>query len=175
VDRPLATALNVINNAIGSNSSLMTVTQSGTPTFSYAAVQDYAGTSTPSILDNSAVPYVNCFAYSNGSGNWTTICFNNNLTTAESVTLTGTGAPTGSVSQIIFPNSSNLITDNNENTFLGTGSIASVVTLPRATSASGVTYSIPPASFIALTYTAASTSTLTRPAAPTGLTVVRIQ
>ena len=38
-DRPLAIALGVINNAIGSNSNLMSVTQSGTPTFNYPGGQ----------------------------------------------------------------------------------------------------------------------------------------
>jgi hypothetical protein len=156
-DRPLAIALGVINNAIGSNSNLMSVTQSGTPTFNYPGGQ--AG----SIVPNPAVPYVNCFAYSNGQGSWTTICFNNNLTTAESVTLTGPGAPTGSVSETIFPEQGNVITDHNEDTFLGAGSSAPVVGVPTASSASGATYSIPPASFIAVTYTAGGTPTTLAP------------
>ncbi len=156
-DRPLAIALGVINNAIGSNSNLMSVTQSGTPTFNYPGGQ--AG----SIQPNAAVPYVNCFAYSNGQGSWTTICFNNNLTTAESVTLTGPGAPTGPVSETIFPEQGNVITDHNEDTFLGEGSSAPVVAAPTASSASGATYSVPPASFIALTYTAGGTSILAPP------------
>ena len=149
-DRPLAIALEVINNAIGSNSNLMSLTQSGTPTFNYPGGQ--AG----NIVPNAAVPYVNCFAYSNGQGTWTTICFNNNLTTAESVTLTGAGAPAGAVSETIFPQQGNVITDHNEDTFLGAASSAPVVAAPTATAASGATYSIPPASFIALTYTAGS-------------------
>jgi hypothetical protein len=151
-DRPLAIALRIINNAIGSNSNLMSVTQSGTPTFNYPGGQNQNGS--PTILPNPAVPYVNCFAYGNGMGNWTTICFNNNLTTAESVTLTGPGAPTGPASETVFPNRANVITDNNENTFLGPASSAPVVAVPSASSTSAATYSIPPASFIALTYTA---------------------
>ena len=149
-DRPLAIALEVINNAIGSNSNLMSLTQSGTPTFNYPGGQ--AG----NIVPNAAVPYVNCFAYSNGQESWTTICFNNNLTTAESVTLTGPGAPAGAVSETIFPQQGNVITDHNEDTFLGAASSAPVVAAPTASAASGATYSIPPASFIALTYTAGS-------------------
>jgi hypothetical protein len=149
-DRPLAIALRIINNAIGSNSNLMSVTQSGTPTFNYPGGQYQNGS--PTILPNPAVPYVNCFAYSNGTGNWTTICFNNNLTTAESVTLTGPGAPTGPVSETLFPKPANVITDNNEDTFLGAASRAPVVAVPSPSSTSAGTYSIPPASFIALTY-----------------------
>jgi hypothetical protein len=151
-DRPLAIALRIINNAIGSNSNLMSVTQSGTPTFNYPGGQNQNGS--PTILPNPAVPYVNCFAYSNGMGNWTTICFNNNLTTAESVILAGPGAPTGPVTETIFPKSTNVITDHNENTFLGAASSAPVVAVPSPSSTSGKAYSIPPASFIALTYTA---------------------
>ena len=150
-DRPLAIALRIINNAIGSNSNLMSVTQSGTPTFNYRGGQSQK--LSPTILPNPAVPYVNCFAYSNETGNWTTICFNNNLTTAESVTLTGPGAPTGPVSETLFPDPANVITDNNEDTFLGAASSAPVVAVPSPSSTSAATYSIPPASFIALTYT----------------------
>ena len=160
VDRPLAIALEVINNAIGSNSNLMSVTQAGTPTFNYSGGQYQNGS--PSIPTNSAVPYVNCFAYSNGQGNWTTLCFNNNLTTAEPVTFAGAGAPTGSVSETIFPGPSNVITDHNEDSYLGS-STAPVVAVPSATTASGATYSLPPASFIALTYTVGGTPTLTTP------------
>jgi hypothetical protein len=150
-DRPLAIALRIINNAIGSNSNVMSVTQSGTPTFNYPGGQNQNGS--PTILPNSAVPYVNCFAYSNGTGNWTTICFNNDLTTAESVTLTGPGAPTGSASETLFPDPANVITDNNEDTFLGVASRAPMVAVPSPSSTRAATYSIPPASFIALTYT----------------------
>ena len=151
-DRPLAIALRIINNAIGSNSNLMSVTQSRTPTFNYPGGQNQNGS--PTIPPNPAVPYVNCFAYSNGLGNWTTICFNNNLTRAEYVILAGPGAPTGPVTETIFPKSTNVITDHNENTFLGAASEAPVVVVPSPSSTSGKAYSIPPASFIALTYTA---------------------
>jgi hypothetical protein len=151
-DRPLAIALGIINNAIGSNTNLMAVTQSGTPTFNYPGGQNANGS--PTIQPNPAVPYVNCFAYSNGLGNWTTICFNNNLTKSEFVMLAGPGAPTGPVKETIFPKSTNVITDHNENTFLGAASVAPVVAVPSPSSTSGTTYSIPPASFIALTYTA---------------------
>ena len=151
-DRPLAIALRMINNAIGSNSNLMSVTQARTPTFNYPGGQNQNGS--PTILPNPAVPYVNCFAYSNGLGNWTTICFNNNLTRAEYVILAGPGAPTGPVTETIFPKSTNVITDHNENTFLGAGSEAPVAVVPSPSSTSGKAYSIPPASFIVLTYTA---------------------
>jgi hypothetical protein len=155
-DRPLAIALRIINNAIGSNGNLMSVTQSGTPTFNYPGGQNQNGS--PTILPNPAVPYVNCFAYSNGTGNWTTICFNNNLTRAEYVILGGPGAPAGPVTETIFPKSTNVITDHNENTFLGAGSSEPAVAVPSPSSTSGKAYSIPPASFIALTYTAGGTA-----------------
>ena len=151
-DRPLAIALRIINNAIGSNSNLMLVTQSGTPTFSYTAGQDYSGTSIASILANPAVPYVNCFAYADGAQtSWTTICFNNNLSAAESVSFMGVGAPSGTVIETLFGNS-NLITDNNENTYLGSSSVAPVVNYPSSTTTSESSYTIPAASMMVLSY-----------------------
>lgn len=153
-DRPISIAAQVFNSAIasvGTSDNLISTTQSGTPTFSYTANSN-------GIAANSSVPYVQCATYANPSQtNWATVCFNNNLTTAETVTLTGSGAPTGSVTQTIFPNSGNLITDNNENTYIGPSSIAASVTVPSSTSTSGTTYSIPPASMITLTYTIGGT------------------
>jgi hypothetical protein len=155
-DRPLAIAERIINNAIGSNSNLITTSQSGTPTFSYTADQNQSGT--PTILANSAVPYVNCIAYANtAQTNWTAICFNNNLSSTESVSFTGAGAPSGTVAETLFGNSNN-ITDNNENTFLGAGSISPVVAVPTATSTSGTSYTIPAASMMVLTYGTGSAS-----------------
>jgi len=158
VDRPANIALEVVNNAIGSNNNLMSITQTGTPTFPYAGGQSQSGTDT--ILANSAVPYVNCFAYADTPQiNWTTICFNNNLTSSEAVTLTGAGAPAGPVTQTVFPNPDNIITDHNEATYVGPSSLPPAVTYPLATTATGTSYTIPPASMIALTYTAATTQT----------------
>jgi hypothetical protein len=162
VDRPLAIALGIINNSIGSNINLMSITQSGAPVFSYSGGQPQGSSDT--VLANSTVPYVNCFSYNNGASAWTTICFNNNLTTAEPIILAGPGAPTGTVSETVFPGPSNLITDHNEDTYLGSSSIPPVVAAPSATTASGTSYSIPPASMIALTYNVgAAPPTLTAP------------
>jgi hypothetical protein len=159
VDRPLNIALKVINNAIGSNVNLMSITQRGTPTFSYAGGQPQRGNKS-TILANTAVPYVTCFAYANNAQtSWTTICFNNNLTSSETVTLRGVGAPTGSVTQTLFPNSGNIITDNNEASYVGPSSVAPVVTYPSSTTTSGTSYTIPPASMIALTYSLSSATT----------------
>jgi Bacterial Ig-like domain (group 3) len=172
VDRPLAIAERVINNAIGSNNNLLTTSQSGTPTFSYTANQDQSGT--PTIPANSQVPYVNCFAYTNNAQtNWTTICFNNNLSSTESVSFTGAGAPSGTVTETLFGNN-NLITDSNENTYLGPFSIAPVVNYPSSTTTSGSSYTIPAASMMVLAYGSgnppvlpAPTSTTTLQASPT--------
>jgi hypothetical protein len=168
VDRPSAIALEVINNAIGSNNNLLSITQSGTPTFSYAGGQAQGGTNT--ILSNSAVPYVNCFAYANNAQtNWTAICFNNNLSSTESVTFSGAGAPSGTVTQTIFPGSSNLITDHNENTYVGSSSIAPVVNYPTSTTTSGTSYTVPAASMLVLTYGSGSPPVLPTPIfSPTG-------
>jgi hypothetical protein len=151
-DRPLAIALGVINNAIGSNTNLVAVTQSGTPTFKYPGGQKANGS--PTILANPAVPYVNCFAYSNGQGNETTICFNNNLNLPEFVTLAGPGAPTGNVTKTIFPKDASIVS-HNEDSFLGAATKVPAVVPPAPSSASGSTYLIPPASFIALRYSTA--------------------
>ncbi len=142
-----------INNAIGSNTNLMAVTQSGTPTFHYPGGQNANGS--PTILANPAVPYVNCFAYSNGQGNWTMICFNNNPNMPEFVTLAGPGAPTGKVTKTIFPKAAKIV-DHNEDSFLDAATKAPAVVAPAPSSASGSTYVIPPASFIALRYTTAA-------------------
>lgn len=156
VDRPLAIALEVINNALGSNNNLMAISQSGTPTFPYAAGQNEGGM--PTILANSAVPYVNCFAYANSAKtNWTAICFNNNLISSEPMTLAGAGAPSGPVTQTVFPNSGNLITDHNEGTFVGLSSIAPVVKYPDSITTSGRRYTIPAASMMVLTYSTPGT------------------
>lgn len=159
-ERPACTLMGLVNQAIGSNNNLIASTQSGTPTFNYPGGQPlagFAGTKN-TILANAAVPLVNCFTYANsGKTAWTVICFNNNLTGTESVTLSGAGAPTGSVSQTIFPNSGNVITDNNEATYVGPSSLPLVVTYPSATSTSGTIYTIPAASMMALTYTTSGT------------------
>jgi hypothetical protein len=152
-DRPLAIALGVINNAIGSNTNLVAVTQSGTPTFKYPGGQKANGS--PTILANPAVPYVNCFAYSNGQGNGTTICFNNNLNLPEFVTLAGPGAPTGNVTKTVFPKDASIVS-HNEDSFLGAATKAPGVVPPAPSSASGSTYLIPPASFISLKYSTAA-------------------
>lgn len=171
-DRPLALALRIINNAIGSNGDLMSISQSGTPTFDYPGGQNFSGS--PTILPNASVPEVNCFAYSNQMASWTTICFNNNLAAAESVTLAGPGAPTGTVTETLFPGPSNVITDNNENTFLGVGSEAPTVGAPSSFSTSGLTYSIPAASFMTMSYVvgAAPPPPPPMPAAPFNLVAV---
>jgi hypothetical protein len=170
IDRPVSIALQIINSAIGSNNNLMSITQTGTPTFIYLGGQPWqVGSNT--IAPNLAVPYVNCFTYSDGNGNWTTICFNNNLTTAETVTLTGAGAPTGAVQQTTFPGPSNVITDHNENTYLGTSSSAPVVSIPTPATTSGTTYAIPPASFIALTYSSSGASAPVSTAATPSFTI----
>ena len=163
VDRPLAIALEIINNAIGTKSNLMAVTQTGTPTFSYPGGQAQASSNT--ISSNSAVPYVNCFAYADSAQtDWTTICFNNNLSSVESVTFAGPGAPAGAVTQTIFPNPGNLITDHNENSYVGPSSAGPTVILPSPTARCATSYSIPPSSMVVLSYAVGSSSaTLARP------------
>jgi hypothetical protein len=164
VDRPLSIAMQIVNRALASNNNLMKITQTGTPTFSYPGGQNESGWGN-TILANSAVPYVNCFAYADlNQVNWTTICFNNNLTASETVNFTGPGSPAGSVTRTVFPNAGNLITDHNENSYIGSSSASPTVVLPAST-ASGATaaYSIPPASMIVLTYSVGGAAALATP------------
>jgi hypothetical protein len=164
--RPASILLQMINNAIGSNSNFMVTTQSNTPTYNYAADQNNSGT--PTILANSAVPYVDCGAYSNGSTAWTVLCWNKSLSSSETVTLTGAGAPTGSVTEWVYPKSGESLISNNENSYLGTGSLPPQDVLPSSVSTSGTSFVILPASMIALAYTTGSGPP--PPTAPVSLT-----
>ena len=161
VMRPQVQAMQVVNSALVNTPNLMSTTQSGATTFNYAAGQIGNGFE---VYANPSVPYVWCTSYANsGLTTWTVICFNDNLTTANTVSIAGTYAPTGSVTQTVYPNSGNVITDNNENFFLGTGSISPVVTQPSPTSTSGTSYSIPAASMMTLTYNLGGTPAASTP------------
>jgi hypothetical protein len=150
VDRPVSIAMQIVNNAIGSNNNVMSVQQRGTLTFNYAGGQSYGGTST--ILANSAVPYVQAFAYANSlNKRWTLVIFNNNLSSSEPVTLAGSGAPgTATVTETLFGNNNN-ITDHNENSYIGSSSMP-VVIMPHSKTATGNIYTIPAATMMVLTY-----------------------
>ena len=56
----------------------------------------------------------------------------------------------------IFPAQGNDNSDHNEDTFLGAAASSAPSLPPAPSSASGATYLIPPASFIALRYTTAA-------------------
>lgn len=159
VGRPLFNAASVINNAIGSNSNMLSCPQSGTPTYNYPAGQPYYGTTTNSIAANSAVNYVNVFCYGDGANHRTVIAYNNNLTTTEAVTITGVNTPNGSVYQTIYPASGETVISNNENTYIGPSSISPQDVIPVAMVTSGTTYSIPAGSFITLTYSLGNPTT----------------
>ena len=162
VDRPVLLAMEAANNAIGSNLNLMSSSQSGTPTYSYAGGQVQGGND--NILANAAVPQVNCIPYANaGQTQWTTICFNNDLQNSHQVSIAGPGAPTGSVTQTIFGGSTNSVTDNNENSYVGPSSIAPVVSYPTSTTTSGTTFTLPAASMVTLQYTTSGTGSATTP------------
>ena len=119
-DRPLAIALGIINNAIGSNSNLMSVTQSGTPTFNYPGGQNQNGS--PTILPNPAVPLCELLRLQQRKGkldhdllqqqsHHVRVC---DFGRARSAHRTGQGDH--------LPQIHNVITDHNENTFLGAAS-----------------------------------------------------
>lgn len=161
VGRPMSVLLSMVNNAIGTNTNLMTTSQSGTPTFSYPGGQA-GGCCGYAIASNSAVPLANAFSYSDGSGHWTTILVNRNLTSSQTFNLTGAGAPTGTTSTYTFPNSGNVFTDNNESWYIGSLAVSPVVTAPTSVPGSGASYTVAPGSVLVLTYnlSAASTGTI---------------
>jgi hypothetical protein len=131
IDRPSGIALQVINNAIGNNLNLLATRQSGTPTYKQPAAQpnptSYPTPGANSIAANAAVPYVQSFGFSDGSGHYTLIVYNTNLTNSEAFTFSGAGAPSGTVTRTIFTSPN--ITDNNEGASIGS---IPVVTYPRS-------------------------------------------
>jgi Chitobiase/beta-hexosaminidase C-terminal domain len=143
------------NGTIGVLPNLMSTSQSGTPTYSYAGGQA-GGCCSYSIASNSAVPYQQCTSHASGS-NWATACYNNNLTASATVTISGAGSPTGTVTQYIYPNSGETLISNNENTYNGSGTIAPEDTLPSSTTTSGTTMTIPPGSVAIWTYSTSGT------------------
>jgi hypothetical protein len=153
--RPIYILQELFNTAMGSNTKLMQSSQSGTPTYSQANSQSVncPGSNCYQVWANSAVPEVQCGTYSDGANHWTVFCFNNDLASSHTVNIAGPGAPTGSVTEYTLPGSGNVITDNNENTYIGPSSIAPVVSLPSPVTTSGTTFSIPAASMVALVYT----------------------
>lgn len=157
VGAPQAIELGVVNAAMGTNSNLLTTSQSGTSTYSYAGGQSI-------IVANAAVLYVQCAAYGNGASSYTVLCWNSNPSVANTVNLSGI-TPTGTVTETLFGNL-NTITDNNENFFPGAGSIGPVVVPPTSSPTSGSSYSIPPATVMALTFT--NGGGVTSPAALSG-------
>lgn len=136
--RPLGIAYSVMNQGIGSNTNTMTISQSGTPTFSYAGGQG------GSIAANASVKYVNAFAYGDGAGHYSLIAYNNNETTNEPITLAGAGKPIGSVQKTVFGGPVNAITDNNVNS-VSFNNPAAVVGVPTASTLGSLTTDTLPA------------------------------
>jgi hypothetical protein len=69
------------------------------------------------VAANSSVPYVQAFGFADGSGHYTLIAFNFNLTSNEAIAFSGAAAPTGAVKRTVFTSAN--ITDNNENCAIG--------------------------------------------------------
>jgi hypothetical protein len=117
--------------------NLMNVTQASTPTFNYSAGQ--GGT----ILANTAVPYVQAFAYSDGSTHRSLLVFNNNDGATEGITITGADEPVGTVTKTVFGGATNSVTDNNDNFNINNNASTPPVVAPTATTLSGLTDTLP--------------------------------
>jgi hypothetical protein len=158
IDRPSGIALQLVNNAMGSNLNLLNTVQTGTPTYNQPAAQPNP-TSWPtpgldSISANSAVPYVSAFGFGDGAGNYSLIVYNTNLTGSEAITFSGPGAPTGTVTKTVF--TSGNITDNNEGLSIGS---TPVVTYPTSTTISNPTGdTLPAVSVTTYTWTSGGSS-----------------
>lgn len=175
----------VINNAIGNNAFLMSAPCTGSPTFAYPGGQPNGSNTIPAYT----FPLVQCFAFSDQSGHWTGVIFNNNLTASESVTTSGTGAPGGvSGSQWNYPVSGENQTSNNEAWYIipssqslaqdvapavVTGSISNSITVPAggvwigSWAAGTPTLAAPTFSPIAGTYGTTQSVTITGPGGAT--------
>jgi hypothetical protein len=147
--RPIGILQQLVTSAIGGHKQLMTVTQTAIPTFNYAGGQ--GGT----ILANSAVPYVEAFAYSDGAGNYTVLLFNNNDSASETITLSGS-VPSGSVTKTVFGGTTNLVTDNNVNFNINNNGSTPNVVAPTPTTTSGTSYTLPQNSVTLLVYSTSS-------------------
>lgn len=149
VGKPISIMEQVLNNAEGGNNWLMSSSQTGTPTYSYPGGQSNGTSNT--ITSNSTVNYVNCGEYSDTLGHYTVLCFNVDPAASHAVNFTGTAAPVGTV-VVTALGPSNLITDENENSFNGPGSLTPLVTLPTSTNTSGTTFTLAPASAYTFQY-----------------------
>jgi hypothetical protein len=161
IDRPSGIALQLINNAIGSNLNLLNVAQTGTPTYNQPAAQPNP-TSWPtagqeSIAANAAVPYVQSFGFGDGAGDYTLIVYNLNLNASEAITFSGAAAPTGTVTKTVF--TSNNITDNNEGLKIGATPVVAIPSATTLSSPAGDT--LPAFSMTTYTWTAGGASSPT--------------
>lgn len=156
-DRPQSILLQTINNAIGGNSNMMTVSTASDPTYNYAGGQPQAGTN--QVFANSAVPKVQGFSYSDGSGHWTTIVYNIDLVNSQAITLAGTGAPgSATVTKWTYPAPGETVASNNEACYIADCSLAQDFAPTPSTAASGNSYTIPAGSVLVMTHTVGGAS-----------------
>lgn len=159
VDRPFCITAGAGNTAIGNKTTMLTVTQGGTnPTLNYPGGQ--GGT----IPANPSIPYVESFGWTDGAGNFALIVFNNNVSSTEAITFTGTNAPTGSVTISRIGGTVNAVGDNNTLSNIGNNGTAPVVVAPTPTTVGSLTAdTLPAASMTIYTYSNSGTPTAAVP------------
>jgi hypothetical protein len=114
---------------------------------------------TNQIISNSAVPYVQGFAYKDSGTNWAVLIYNTDLVNSRAVTLAGTGAPgTASVTQTVYPASGETLQSNNEACYIADCSLAQDVIPAPTTGATGNSYTLGPAQVLVLTYSPGTTA-----------------
>jgi hypothetical protein len=154
--RPQYNLLTVVNGAIAGKTNMMSVA-SNSPTYSYPGGQPQSGTN--QIISNSAVPYVQGFAYKDAGANWAVLIYNTDLVNSRTVTLAGAGAPgTASVTKTIYPASGETLQSNNEACYIADCSLAQDVIPTPTTGATGNTYTLAPAQVLVLTYSPGTTT-----------------
>jgi alpha-L-arabinofuranosidase len=135
--RPQYLALQMVNQAIGSNASMLPTVQTGAnPTWNQPLVN---------TVQLAAAHYLQSYAFSNGSSN-SLVVFNLHRTASLPVTFSGSNAPAGNV-QITTLTSLN-ITDTNE-----ASEVVSPVTTTSASFNPAAALNLPPYSMTVLTWT----------------------
>ena len=111
--RPQFLAEQVINSGITPGATMLTTTQSGTPTYSVGNPAAYpAANSTINTVASASVNTIQSFAFNNGSGSYSLMLLNLDVANSHAVTFSGANAPGGTVS-VTTLTSANL-SDTNE-------------------------------------------------------------
>lgn len=158
VPRPIDIVMGLGNTAIGTNLTMLTCSQSGTPTFNYAGGQG------GQIPANPSVALVETFCFTDGSNHFTILAFNNDAAATHVLNFSGVNAPVGTVTYTRFGGPVNSILDNNANMNIGNNATPAVVVAgSSSTLASNATDTLPIGSMTAYTFTNGGTPTAATP------------